>query len=487
MGWQQRRSQAARAICTDEELHHIAAMINKLVDLPCWTEAQEQELFEDATMRCIEAVATVLTPPFYDMLRCRSMGLEEGESTQSLQRSLVAVCLKTCDFPYLDEQDKRRVVRAVTQVLVGAMKRGQEMASFARCVNTEEAGHDIVVEVFMAGAMDVVFDEETRHKMVQDMAVWIKNVPLIPVSMLEVICERIIRSFSTVLSEALHIAYYEYKEALREGRELPHLPPAMQHDADESDRVLRLYEGRPFMLQLRRTFITRIMDGASGDGQLPFLPSSWQVLALTVFVDAMFASMPGIEKIEHSVQPFHCSEDGHHHNHAPFAPPTAWYGEPRTSRPRLPAFVGRWLVPSTVGCPSVRWRMPQREDPPVAVGAPGRAPNSDPHDGSAGEARPGAGAAALAGEEEERRRREQRRREEEQEELLGLRRQVAQLRGLVADFAALERQRLEQELLPAAPGLLVSKDAPGGCSCGGHGVVSPSGSRSPERRHPPSF
>lgn len=304
LGWQKGRSVRSQAVANDREVKKVASLINKLVDLPHWTEAQEQELFENATAACLEAVASTLPPPFLDLLCSKALGLEDHAAAEVGER-LVEICRKECRFPYLDEQDKRRIIRAVVFLLVEAMKKGQDLKSLTDMLDENASANKIIVHVFMAGAMDVFFDEEMRRELVQDMTAYVKEVPFMPMTLVEKIVESILRVFSGFLADALESAFYEYKEAGAAGTSLPILPKALAGNEHEEATVLRQYEGKPFMIQLRRIFIEKMdEDFRTKRSWLAVLSERHQDLILGYLVDCMFGALPGVEKIEDSVQPF---------------------------------------------------------------------------------------------------------------------------------------------------------------------------------------
>merc|ERR1719444_414722 len=110
LSWQGRRSERSTVLVHDDELVRMATLINRLVDLPNWTECQEQELFENVTSECLELISLCFPPPFFDLLRLRACGLDQ-EVREALGTNLVKVCTSQLKVPFLDEQDKRRIVR----------------------------------------------------------------------------------------------------------------------------------------------------------------------------------------------------------------------------------------------------------------------------------------------------------------------------------------------------------------------------------------
>jgi len=293
-------------------LRKISVVINGLVDLDSWDEEQEQELFECAVAICLEEVAAVLPPPVYDLLHSRKGGLDE-KSASALTNGLITACRQRCCFPYLDEQDKRRVIRAVVWVLREAMKEGKDLKSYTEELQDDSVAESIVVDVFIVGAMDVFFDKDMRMALVRDMTKFLDGVPMVPRSVLDKMADRVLHLFSIILEDALKDTYKLYKNADQSGtqRELPALQECLKDDEKEEARVLEVWKGRPFMVQLRRTFITKLLercDDMMRDFRIfRILDHSPRIRALILgrIVDLVFQHLPGVEKIENTVQPFH--------------------------------------------------------------------------------------------------------------------------------------------------------------------------------------
>jgi len=310
-GWAKWRTGRARALASDDEVRDIATLINDLVDLESWEEDQEQELFEHAVSQCIEEISPVLPPPFHDLLHTRN-GCLEKETVDLLSSTLLGICRKRCEFPYLDEQDKRRIIRAVVAVIMEAMKEGKDLESFAKDIRKDVAAQEIIVEVFIEGAMDVFFDDEMRQSLVSDVTSYIDGVPFVPHALIEKLCDRIMIAFSGVLHEALKKAFKDLKEACARKEQLPVLPAALDEDAAERDKVLACWKGKPFVVQLRRIFVDMILEREKELHLLAVLPQRVQARLLGRMVDLIFEYLPGLSKIEDTVQPFHMQNHSHH-------------------------------------------------------------------------------------------------------------------------------------------------------------------------------
>lgn len=300
LGWRHVRTPRGRAIASDEEVRRTAELINRLVDLPFWEEEQEQELFEAAVSKCLEAIAENLPPPFFDLLH-RGAGCLDEESGELLSSNLVALCRQRVELPYLDEQDKRRIIRAVTWIVVDSLKEGCNIMMFVSGRAHATRREEMIVQVFMAGAMDVFFDEGMRKAMIQDVTRYVFEFPLLPHSLVEDAAEQVIKLFSTVLEDSLKEAYTVYSDHLESGRPLPVLPSLLKGDKKERRHVMSHYRNQPFLIQLRRIFINQLVEKEiEALPFLPRLPRRAQAKFLSWFVDGVFDNLPGLQKIEHS-------------------------------------------------------------------------------------------------------------------------------------------------------------------------------------------
>jgi hypothetical protein len=267
--------------------------------------------------QCLEEVSVVLPPPFHDLLHT-PVGFLERNTVDLLAKNLVDKCRHNCAFPYLDEQDKRRIVRAVVMVIMEGMKEGKTLKSFAQGMETDSVAQDIVVEVFIEGAMDVFFDDEMRQDMVTDLASYVEDVPFIPHAVIEKLADKIMKAFSEILREALKEAFATFKKACAQGQKLPVLPAPLDDEDEECQRVQDTWKNKPFVVQLRRIFILRLLEGeAEIMGKAArfikaMLPERSQALWLGRLVDIIFEQIAGLDKIEETIQPFHAHVHGHH-------------------------------------------------------------------------------------------------------------------------------------------------------------------------------
>ena len=206
----------------------------------------------------------------------------------------------------MDEQDKMRTIRAVVWVIVGSLQPGRTLSSYTKQLcKDEESTQSVVVEVFIEGAMDVFFDSEMRRSLIQDLKSHIPDLPLVPF-LFENIAEFLMKTFSDTLHETLKEAYFIFVDARKNREDLPVLPMVLAGDLAMQEKLLMQYCGRPFMLQLRRLLIDELLEDDSKS--LPILNKMslrTQALVLGRFVDLLFRALPGLAKIEDTVQPFH--------------------------------------------------------------------------------------------------------------------------------------------------------------------------------------
>jgi len=305
LDWQLERSVRSRAFLHDDAiLQKIAVVINELVDLDSWTEEQEQELFESSVSKVIEEVASALPPPFFDMLH-NDHGCLEKETAADLTANLIKMCVSRLDFPFLDEQDKRRIIRAVVWVLIESMSNGNTIYSMSAQLGEAEMSEKLCIEVFIEGAMDVFFDPEMRKNFVKDITGDLPEMPFIPPSLIEKVVCMLIKAFSEILRDALKETYMTLKRAVQSGEKLPAAEPQWGLSDEQIAALEETYKDQPFLCQLRRVVIRKIIvheeDSYSTFKQMS---QKWQYFFVSLVVDAVCIVIPGLGKIEQTVQPF---------------------------------------------------------------------------------------------------------------------------------------------------------------------------------------
>ena len=111
------REARGRGCLTDAEVVQCAEIINNFVDLPFFTEEQEQEIFEFSVCRLVERLAQVLPNEVINMIHS-DQSLPRLPAAE-LEKRLHAWLVDTWQMPLLDELDRRHVVHCLL-VLVRA-------------------------------------------------------------------------------------------------------------------------------------------------------------------------------------------------------------------------------------------------------------------------------------------------------------------------------------------------------------------------------
>ena len=105
--WHHRRTDRSRVLVSDEEVVKISALINVLIDMPYWTETEEQEMFEHAVTMVLNEIAEVVPKPFASLMKPKRTFLDDLDERgwDELFNSLDKVCwcgsmISTMAFPY---------------------------------------------------------------------------------------------------------------------------------------------------------------------------------------------------------------------------------------------------------------------------------------------------------------------------------------------------------------------------------------------------
>merc|ERR550537_170543 len=157
----------------------------------------------------------------------------------------------------------------------------------------------IVVNVFIAGAMDVFFDDDVREGMENDITEMVPEMPLIPVPFVLRVVRKGVEILKDCLDESLHECYHEFVEAQDKGIELSFAPPGMKKDKKRLKEIADDYKDKPFTLQLRRVIIEKMIKYDYGYN--PFIRDAWKSRAYGWIVDIVFSHVPGLEKMEQSI------------------------------------------------------------------------------------------------------------------------------------------------------------------------------------------
>ena len=118
------RSPRAKLCLSDNEVVHTSHLINDLVDLVWFDEAQEQEIFEFCVLKIIDTIAHNLPNEFIRLVHSKQVmpKVAADKFEAAMSRWLFA----EVQLPFLDDADRRRVIRCVMAMLMRSMRRSHE-------------------------------------------------------------------------------------------------------------------------------------------------------------------------------------------------------------------------------------------------------------------------------------------------------------------------------------------------------------------------
>ena len=131
-------------ILSERQIEQLVALLNAILDLDDFTDAEEQVIFRHAVSSVVQAVQNKLPRPFLQLLEHKGEGEGLGEEqAATLATRLQHVVHADVDLPYLNAKHERQLTAAVVEMLVLAMRRG---SSFEAALRIERAG-PVVMQV----------------------------------------------------------------------------------------------------------------------------------------------------------------------------------------------------------------------------------------------------------------------------------------------------------------------------------------------------
>ena len=131
-------------ILSERQIEQLVALLNAILDLEDFTDAEEQVIFRHAVSSVVQAVQNKLPRPFLQLLEHKGEGEGLGEEqAATLATRLQHVVRADVDLPYLNAKHERQLTAAVVEMLVLAMRRG---SSFEAALRIERAG-PVVMQV----------------------------------------------------------------------------------------------------------------------------------------------------------------------------------------------------------------------------------------------------------------------------------------------------------------------------------------------------
>merc|ERR1712137_72473 len=301
LGWKRRRTAVGRLVVSDTDVKRIATLMNKLVDLDGYTEEEEQLLFEHSVTVCIEQIAPTITIPMWEMLHASRAARNLENSRDTFRDSIKKCCMDNIFLTFLDEQDKRRVIRCISFILAESMVRAQTLSEYTACFNDPQELENIVVKVFISGAMDVFFDDDVRGQLENDITEMIPEIPFIPFPFVLRMVQKGMEVLKGVLDESLPQSYHEFTDAQKKGIELPNVPPGMAKDKKRLKEIADTYKDKPFTLHLRCVLIENMIKCDKKYAGINLVRHAWRSRAYGWIVDIVFGFIPGLEKMEDSI------------------------------------------------------------------------------------------------------------------------------------------------------------------------------------------
>jgi hypothetical protein len=113
-------------LLTKEEQKQFAALVNAVIDIPLVPEELEQIIFEFALSAVDSALEEVLPPPFQELMRDPSRGIDKDQAREFSDRLAEAVNRKI-DLPYLTEDQETQMLMIVINPIVKAMTHGKSL------------------------------------------------------------------------------------------------------------------------------------------------------------------------------------------------------------------------------------------------------------------------------------------------------------------------------------------------------------------------
>ena len=182
------RTPRCRRLVSRREACELARLINLLVDIEGLHEEHEQEIFEFAVIRVLNEVAEAL-PDAYLEFATRQHHLKwqhleiSRDHTDALCQRLMEHARRRCSLPFLDAADEARVIGAVVVIVSHAMLSGNTIGLL--CSPSSAHTRHLVVDVLLKGVMARYFDPAERESMIKAVTVNIKNIPFVPLAIVE--------------------------------------------------------------------------------------------------------------------------------------------------------------------------------------------------------------------------------------------------------------------------------------------------------------
>ena len=133
---------------TKTHVERTVTLLNAIIDLPSFSDDEEQLILTHAVYLVVAAVERALPRTFLSLAQNGSSdeGLEPGQAAL-LKARLMEVVRATCTLPYLAPKEESQLVQCVVSLAVASMARG---ASYDDVLDVDVAG-PILMECFIKG------------------------------------------------------------------------------------------------------------------------------------------------------------------------------------------------------------------------------------------------------------------------------------------------------------------------------------------------
>lgn len=189
-------------LVNDNCVRAIAALINDVCDKRTFSNEEEQDILETATIHVLDEVAGVLPRTYVEMIRGKKHGEKHVFDKQDVdyfeKRLNDFVRQKVC-LPYVDAAEEKMIVSCVVHVLVTAMIEQKGVEEILR-----KQKRTIIVEVFMKSMVGMFIDEEQRKKSAQHIVDHLKEIPFVPSPVVHKIVINAMEQLGDVIEEALN-------------------------------------------------------------------------------------------------------------------------------------------------------------------------------------------------------------------------------------------------------------------------------------------
>lgn len=216
---------------TRDEVSEIALLVANVIPLAYFEYQDRVGIFEDAVARVAKGVENTLPRQYHRLIHHDPVAHSardpevnaaiapepppsqqqhpgagiDSELADSISSHLVPYILETVRLPHLGACDEKRVVTAVVDIMIQSMRTDRVIWQFCK----GDYSKDIIVKVFMRGSIGKLFDPFQRAELIEKVLSNVKNVPFVPMSVLETVGGMMIDWVAQHVDRALHDSYHQ--------------------------------------------------------------------------------------------------------------------------------------------------------------------------------------------------------------------------------------------------------------------------------------